>query len=267
MIVCHKKVVRISLEGDEILQVQSERAQGVAKTLLNTKVDEPKVSDTSVVRDFVDTFQKTCQLPPQQKVEFRIDLVPGATPVSESPYRLAPLEMQELKPSVRLLRRKAWSSVEVSYWILLSPKSEAVQARDRTHRKLHGLVSTMERKEEESLYFMERILGSHLVGSEMDEAHASSERAIQTLEGILKACVIDYGGRWGIHLPLAELCYNNSYHSSIQYALFEALYGRKCVALEGRDLFWEERKVSIEIESDKTLHFVEEPKEIMDREI
>ncbi|GKE45133.1 putative reverse transcriptase domain-containing protein [Tanacetum coccineum] len=48
------------------------------------------------------------------------------------------------------------------------------------------------------------------------------------LRGMLRACVIDYGGRWGVHLPLAELSYNNSYHSSIQYALFEALYGRKC---------------------------------------
>ncbi|GJS61609.1 putative reverse transcriptase domain-containing protein [Tanacetum coccineum] len=42
-----------------------------------------------------------------------------------------------------------------------------------------------------------------------------SEHAIRTLEGMLKACVIDYGGRWGVHLPLAELSYNNSYHSSI----------------------------------------------------
>ncbi|GJR35878.1 putative reverse transcriptase domain-containing protein [Tanacetum coccineum] len=54
-----------------------------------------------------------------------------------------------------------------------------------------------------------------------------SECAIQTLEGMLRACVIVYGGRWGIHLPLAELSYNNRYHLSIQYALFEALYGRK----------------------------------------
>ncbi|GKF68496.1 putative reverse transcriptase domain-containing protein, partial [Tanacetum coccineum] len=48
---------------------------------------------------------------------------------------------------------------------------------------------------------------------------------------MLRACVIDYGGRWGVHLPLADLSYNNSYHSSIQYALFEALYGRKCRSL------------------------------------
>nr|GEV92899.1 putative reverse transcriptase domain-containing protein [Tanacetum cinerariifolium] len=49
--VCHEKVVRISLEGDEILRVQGEHIQGVAKTLLNTKVDEPKVSDTSVIQE------------------------------------------------------------------------------------------------------------------------------------------------------------------------------------------------------------------------
>ncbi|GKA84153.1 putative reverse transcriptase domain-containing protein [Tanacetum coccineum] len=62
-----------------------------------------------------------------------------------------------------------------------------------------------------------------------------SEHAIRTLEGMLRACVIDYGGRWGVHLPLAELSYNNSYHSSIQYALFEALYGRKYRSHETTD--------------------------------
>ncbi|GKA95120.1 putative reverse transcriptase domain-containing protein [Tanacetum coccineum] len=55
-----------------------------------------------------------------------------------------------------------------------------------------------------------------------------SERTIQTLEDMLRACVIDFGGSWDVHLPLAEFSYNNSYHSSIQCAPFEALYGRKC---------------------------------------
>ncbi|GKA02560.1 putative reverse transcriptase domain-containing protein [Tanacetum coccineum] len=45
---------------------------------------------------------------------------------------------------------------------------------------------------------------------------------------MLRACVIDFGGSWDVHLPLAEFSYNNSYHSSIRYAWFEALYGRKC---------------------------------------
>ncbi|GKB89599.1 putative reverse transcriptase domain-containing protein [Tanacetum coccineum] len=45
---------------------------------------------------------------------------------------------------------------------------------------------------------------------------------------MLRACVIDFGGSWDVHLPLAEFSYNNSYHLSIRCAPFEALYGRKC---------------------------------------
>ncbi|GJX98120.1 putative reverse transcriptase domain-containing protein [Tanacetum coccineum] len=45
---------------------------------------------------------------------------------------------------------------------------------------------------------------------------------------MLRACVIDFGGSWDVHLPLAKFSYNNSYHSSIRCAPFEALYGRKC---------------------------------------
>ena len=45
---------------------------------------------------------------------------------------------------------------------------------------------------------------------------------------MLRASVIDFGGQWDQHLPLREFAYNNSYHSSIQMAPFEALYGRKC---------------------------------------
>ncbi|GJT20381.1 putative reverse transcriptase domain-containing protein [Tanacetum coccineum] len=54
-----------------------------------------------------------------------------------------------------------------------------------------------------------------------------SERTIQTLEDMLRACVIDFGKGWERHLPLVEFSYNNSYHTSIKAAPFEALYGRK----------------------------------------
>nr|GEU41159.1 reverse transcriptase domain-containing protein [Tanacetum cinerariifolium] len=53
-----------------------------------------------------------------------------------------------------------------------------------------------------------------------------SERTIQTLEDMLRACVIYFGGSWDRHFPLVEFSYNNSYHASINAALFEALYGR-----------------------------------------
>ncbi|GKF64871.1 putative reverse transcriptase domain-containing protein [Tanacetum coccineum] len=55
-----------------------------------------------------------------------------------------------------------------------------------------------------------------------------SERSIQTLEDMLRACAIDFGKGWVNHLPLVEFSYNNSYHASIKAAPFEALYGQKC---------------------------------------
>nr|GEY69060.1 putative reverse transcriptase domain-containing protein [Tanacetum cinerariifolium] len=55
-----------------------------------------------------------------------------------------------------------------------------------------------------------------------------SERTIQTLEDMLRACAIDFGKGWVNHFLLVEFSYNNSYHASIKAAPFEALYGRKC---------------------------------------
>ncbi|GKD43215.1 putative reverse transcriptase domain-containing protein [Tanacetum coccineum] len=60
------------------------------------------------------------------------------------------------------------------------------------------------------------------------QTDGQSERTIQTLEDMLRACVIDFRNGWVKHLPLVEFSYNNSYHASIKAAPFEALYGRKC---------------------------------------
>ncbi|KAK1421015.1 hypothetical protein QVD17_23053 [Tagetes erecta] len=60
------------------------------------------------------------------------------------------------------------------------------------------------------------------------QTDGQSERTIQTLEDMLRACIIDFGGSWDKHLPLAEFSYNNSYHSSIKMPPYEMLYGRKC---------------------------------------
>jgi hypothetical protein len=60
------------------------------------------------------------------------------------------------------------------------------------------------------------------------QTDGQSERTIQTLEDMLRACVLEFKGSWDTHLSLMEFAYNNSYHSSIAMAPFEALYGRKC---------------------------------------
>ncbi|GJS51203.1 hypothetical protein Tco_0624565 [Tanacetum coccineum] len=119
VIVCHEKVVRIPLEGDEILRVHGERTQGVVKTLMNTK--------------------------------FRIDLVHGATPVVKSPYRLAPSEMQELSEQLRelqdtanvvsdaLSRKERVKSSRVR-GMILAAQSEAFKQENVFAERLHGSV-------------------------------------------------------------------------------------------------------------------------------
>ncbi|GKG24634.1 hypothetical protein Tco_0395262, partial [Tanacetum coccineum] len=84
---------------------------------MNAKIDEPKLSDIPVVRDFVDVFPEDLSgLPPPQQVEFRIDLVLGTTLVAKSLYRLAPSEMQELSGQLQELQDKGFIRPSHSPW-------------------------------------------------------------------------------------------------------------------------------------------------------
>ncbi|GJX93146.1 reverse transcriptase domain-containing protein, partial [Tanacetum coccineum] len=100
-----------------ILRVHGERIWKAAKALMNAKVDEPRISDIPVVRGFTNVFLEDLSgLPPQQQVEFHIDLVPRATPVAKSPYRLAPSEMQELSGQLQELQDKGFIRPSHSLW-------------------------------------------------------------------------------------------------------------------------------------------------------
>ncbi|GJY33064.1 putative reverse transcriptase domain-containing protein [Tanacetum coccineum] len=230
VIVCHEKVVRIPLEGDEILRVHGERTQGVVKTLMNTKSKEKHEVHLKLV---LESLRKEKLYAKFSKSEFWLE------------------EVNFLGHVV---------NHNVFTW------TRAFKQENVLTERLRGLDQQMERKGDESLYFMDRIWVL-LVGTVMDEAHASrylvhprvdktyynlrdmyclrylseneiespwnlslnfqgqsskydhpqsdgqSERMIQTLEDIMRACVIDFGG---------------SYHLTIQCAPFEALYKRKC---------------------------------------
>ena len=63
------------------------------------------------------------------------------------------------------------------------------------------------------------------------QTNGELERIIQTLEDMLRACVLYLKGSREKHLPLVEFAYNNSYQASIQMAPYEALYGRQCRSL------------------------------------
>ena len=68
----------------------------------------------------------------------------------------------------------------------------------------------------------------HLSSAYHPQTDGQSERTIQSLEDLLRACVLERKESWDKVLPLIEFTYNNSFHASIGMAPFEALYGRKC---------------------------------------
>ncbi|GJZ62950.1 putative reverse transcriptase domain-containing protein [Tanacetum coccineum] len=76
---------------------------------------------------------------------------------------------------------------------------------------------------------LQKALGTNLDMSTAyhPQTDGQSERTIQTLEDMLRACVIDFISSWDRHLPLVEFSYNNSDHVSIKAVPYEALYGRK----------------------------------------
>ncbi|GKB30001.1 putative reverse transcriptase domain-containing protein [Tanacetum coccineum] len=99
-------------------------------------------------------------------------------------------------------------------------------------------LSRKEREEVTRIHSLRMIVTSDLfdrIKAAQEEAlkeenwkNGQIERTIQTLEDMLRACTIDFGGNWDDHLSLVEFAYNNSYHTSIKMPPYEMLYGRRC---------------------------------------
>ena len=79
------------------------------------------------------------------------------------------------------------------------------------------------------------------------QTDGQSERTIQILEDMLRACVMEFKGSWDTRLPLIEFAYNNSYQVSIEMAPYEALHGRKCRTPVCWDEVGEKRLIGPEI--------------------
>ncbi|GJW39655.1 putative reverse transcriptase domain-containing protein [Tanacetum coccineum] len=119
--------------------------------------------------------------------------------------------------------------------------------------------------------YLKEVVSRHGVSVSIisDRDNRFTSRFWQSLQKAL-GTHLDFGNGWDKHLPLVEFSYNSSYHTSIKVTPFEALYGRKCRS----PVCWAEclsdDSLVIpfdEIQIDDKLHFVEEPVEIMDREV
>ncbi|GJT00952.1 putative reverse transcriptase domain-containing protein [Tanacetum coccineum] len=99
---CYKKIVRIPLLNGEILKAQGERPEKDPRSLACIKANEKKLDDIRVIRDFPKVFPDDLSgLPPVREIEFRIDLIPSASPVVKSLYRLALSEMELNKLTIK----------------------------------------------------------------------------------------------------------------------------------------------------------------------
>ncbi|GKC64339.1 putative reverse transcriptase domain-containing protein [Tanacetum coccineum] len=112
-IICHEKVVRIPLLDGKVLRVLGEKPEEKMRHLMGVKKQEEIV----VVRDFPEVFPDDLSgLPPIREIEFQIELIPGATPVAKSPYRLAPSELEELSGQLKELQDKGFIRPSSSPW-------------------------------------------------------------------------------------------------------------------------------------------------------
>ncbi|GJR33818.1 reverse transcriptase domain-containing protein [Tanacetum coccineum] len=101
-IICHEKVVRIPLLNGKVLRVLGEKSEENMRQLMSAKTKDKEQEELVVVRDFPKVFPDDLfGLPLVREVEFRIKFILGAKPVTKSPYRLAPSELEELSGQLK----------------------------------------------------------------------------------------------------------------------------------------------------------------------
>nr|GEX20166.1 reverse transcriptase domain-containing protein [Tanacetum cinerariifolium] len=116
-IIYHEKVVRIPLLDGKVLRVLGEKPEEKMRQLMSAKAKQKKQKEIVVVRDIPEVLPNDLSsLRPVQEIEFQIELIPGATPIAKSPYRLAPSKLEELSGQLKELQDKGFIRPSSSPW-------------------------------------------------------------------------------------------------------------------------------------------------------
>nr|GFA25107.1 putative reverse transcriptase domain-containing protein [Tanacetum cinerariifolium] len=213
IIVCAKKIVRIPW-GNEILIVHGDRINRGNETCLNI-ISCGKMQKYMLKGCHVFLAHITTKEPEDKSEKKRLEDTKAQKPENLKNEDVGGMLFENLKDLEKLRTEK------------LEPHADGTLCLNgMSWLPCYGDLRT----EEAILKSLQKALGTSLDMSTVYhlETDGQSERTIQTLEDMLRACVIDFGNGWVNHLSLVEFSYNNSYHTSIKAAPFEALYGRKC---------------------------------------
>ncbi|KAD2394125.1 hypothetical protein E3N88_41102 [Mikania micrantha] len=138
---------RKSLKIISALKAHKFLSHGCAGFLASVKVDsenELSISDHPVVCEFLDVFpEKLPGVPPDREVEFTIDLIPGVEPISKAPYRMAPMELKELKEQLEELLDLGFIRPSVSPWgapVLFVKKKDGTMRLCIDYRELNKIT-------------------------------------------------------------------------------------------------------------------------------
>ncbi|GJT31129.1 putative reverse transcriptase domain-containing protein [Tanacetum coccineum] len=279
LIVCDEKVVRIPY-GNEVLIIRGDNCDSGSKLNIisctktqkyiekgcqvylaqvtskkaEDKSEERRLEDVPIVREFLEVFPEDLPgLPPARQVEFQIDLVPGAAPVARAPYRLAPAEMQELSTQLQELSDRGFIRPSSSPWgapVLFVKKKDGSFRMCIDYRELNKLTVKNRYPLPRIDDLFDQLQGSR-VYSKIDLRSGYHQLRVRE-EDISKTAFRTRYGHYEFQLIQ---------RMKVQCAFIKVQKLRKCMADEPLAIPLDE------IQVDDKLNFIEEPVEIMDREV
>nr|GEU33341.1 hypothetical protein [Tanacetum cinerariifolium] len=268
------------------------------------KSEEKRLEDVPIIRELPEFFPEDfLRLPPARQVEFQFDLVPGAAPIARASYRLAPTEMQELSTQLQELSKKGlirpisspWGAPVLfvkkkdgSFWMCIDYRElNKLTAYDEVDsksmkfdwgEKAEAVFQLLKQKlcsapilalpegSENFVKSLNKALGTRLDMSTTyrPQTDGQSEKTIQTLEDMLRACALDFGkGPFKIIAKVGTGAYRLELPEQLSrvHSTFHVSNLKKCIS---------DKPLAIpldEIQVDDKLHFIEEPIKVMDRKV